>query len=182
MLSCMIMAFIGQQSVQQNCLTTIRAITFGCRKRGWCSFTTRLVLAKQCLHLVFSEHVMCYITPVEAQERRSLVARRHRFSQMYRASSQPSLKWHLQGTCLALTIFLLFLLDKDFRLSFKLKNLISSGMRFFFFLVSCIIFHAYFMGSLRNTTWIFQGFFFFPRVLGKVFFYLSMNVFLLLLF
>lgn len=162
MLSWLIMSSIGQLDIQQNCLTT----NYIWLKEG-CSFTTRLVLAKQCLHLVFSEQVMCYITPVEAWESSSLGAGRHRFSQLCRASSQPSLRWHLQGTCLALTIFLLFLLDKD--LSFKLKNPISNGMGFFF-LVPCIIFHAYFMGSLHNTTWIFQGLLFFTsRILGKFF-------------
>lgn len=151
------MTFIGRLDIQEKGLNTVRAITFGWRKRSWCSFTTRLVLAEQCLHLVFSAHVMCYITPVEAWESSSLVAGRQRFSQLYRASSQPSPRWHLQGTCPALTIFLLFLLDKD--LSFKLKNQISSGMLFFFFLVPCTNCHAYFMGSLCNATWIFQGFF-----------------------
>lgn len=112
MLSWLIMTFIGQLDIQQNGLTTIRAITFGWRKWSWCSFTSRLVPAKQCLHLVFSEHVRCYITPVEAWESSSLVAGRRRFSQPYRASSQPSPRWHLQGTCPALTIFFLAFLAR----------------------------------------------------------------------
>lgn len=175
----LIKTFIRQLDMQQNCLTTIRAITCGWRKQSWCSFTTRLVLAKQCLHMAFSEHVMCYITCGSMRKQLS-GGWKAQVQPALQSQHQPSLRWYLQGTCLALAIFLLLLLDKD--LSFKLKNPISSGTGFFFSLVPC--------KNFMHISWVvyatqheyFKAFFFPPWMLGKVLFYLSRKIFLLLLF
>lgn len=80
-------------------------------------------------------HVIYYITSEKAWES-SLVAGRHEFTQVYKdTSSQPSPKWQLLGTRLALVRYLFYLLDKD--QSFKIKKPIARNV---FFLVPCIIF------------------------------------------